>query len=309
MDQSSRASTGINTPIKVLMLFIQPRAGTNRLFPMIIDGKKIAQEIIAELVEVRASLPTVVRLGVLMSEGDKVTVSFVKIKERVADRLQVVVVREMVGEDTTDEQALRAMERLVKSCEGVIVQRPLPQQLDTEEILKNIPPSKDADALGQSPNVLAPVAQAVKEILIREAKPHGFEVSGKKAVVVGEGRLVGKPVAEMLRADGAHVQVVTLEQGSLSILKDADVVVSGAGSPNLIKPEMLKEGVVLIDAGTSENVGKATASSGVPPKAVIVGDCDPRCAEVASVFTPVPGGVGPVAVAMLFKNLFNLVEK
>ena len=77
-------------------------------------------------------------------------------------------------------------------------------------------------------------------------------------------------------------------------LKDADIVVSGAGSPHLIKPEMLKEGVVLIDAGTSESAGK------------VVGDCDPACAELASVFTPVPGGVGPIAVAMLFKNFFAL---
>lgn len=264
---------------------------------MIIDGRKIAEEIIAELAEMRASLPTVVRLGVLMSAGDGATASFVKIKESVADKLQVVVVREMIDETTTTEQALRALERLNKSCEGVVVQLPLPNQLDTEEILKNIPPSKDADALGQSPNVLAPVAEAVREIMLREAKPRAGDLGGTKAVVVGDGRLVGKPVAEMLRANGVHVQVVTLKSGSLKELKDADIVVCGTGSPNLIKPEMLKEGVVLIDAGTSEQAGR------------VAGDCDPLCSSVASVFTPVPGGVGPVAVAMLFKNLFILVKK
>lgn len=81
------------------------------------------------------------------------------------------------------------------------------------------------------------------------------------------------------------------------MLKEADIVVSGAGSPHFIKPHMLKSGVVLIDAGTSEQAGK------------LAGDCDPACAEVVSVFTPVPGGVGPVAVAMLFKNLATLTKK
>ena len=99
----------------------------------------------------------------------------------------------------------------------------------------------------------------------------------------------------LLRALGAEVSVVTKESGDLSLLTDADIVISGAGVPGLIRPEHLKEGVVLIDAGTSESGG------------AIVGDADPACAEVASVFTPVPGGVGPVAVACLFRNVAALL--
>jgi 5,10-methylene-tetrahydrofolate dehydrogenase/methenyl tetrahydrofolate cyclohydrolase len=171
----------------------------------------------------------------------------------------------------------------------VLVQLPHPQ---ADALLAQIPPDKDVDALGLAPKVLAPVAGAVKEILARS----DIEVRGKKAIVVGEGRLVGKPISRMLRDMGAEVSVVTLEQGSLAELKDADIVVSGAGSPHLIQPEMLKPGVILIDAGTSESGGR------------MVGDCDPACADAASVFTPVPGGVGPVAVAMLFKNLSTLTN-
>lgn len=89
---------------------------------------------------------------------------------------------------------------------------------------------------------------------------------------------------------------MTHTHGSLAALKDADIVILGAGEPGLVKPEMLKEGVVLIDAGTSEAGGK------------LAGDADPACAAVASVFTPVPGGVGPIAVAMIFKNLAQLAE-
>jgi methylenetetrahydrofolate dehydrogenase (NADP+)/methenyltetrahydrofolate cyclohydrolase len=139
---------------------------------------------------------------------------------------------------------------------------------------------------------LPPVAGAIVEIFVR----NGVSASGKKAVVVGAGKLVGTPAAQLLRDLGAHVTVVTHTRGSLEELKDADIVVLGAGEPGLVKPEMLKQGVVLIDAGTSESSGK------------LAGDADPACAHVASVFTPVPGGVGPIAVAMIFKNLLTLAR-
>lgn len=212
-------------------------------------------------------------LGMVVNAGDPATESFVKIKERLAERLGVKVVR---GE----------LEDLL-ACDGVLVQLPHP---DAGVLMQQIPPEQDVDALGLHPEVVAPVALAVKEVLDRHAP------AGKKATVIGEGKLVGKPVVAMLRQQGYSVSVVSLETGSLSELKDADVVVSGAGSPYLIKPEMLKPGVVLIDAGTSESQGK------------VVGDCDPACADVASVMTPVPGGIGPIAVAMLFKNLDMLTR-
>ncbi|HEV8666956.1 MAG TPA: bifunctional methylenetetrahydrofolate dehydrogenase/methenyltetrahydrofolate cyclohydrolase, partial [Candidatus Paceibacterota bacterium] len=138
--------------------------------------------------------------------------------------------------------------------------------------------------------VRSPVAEAVSEVLVRS----NVSVQNKTAVVVGAGKLVGAPVAELLRELGANVSVITQNEGSLLDLKTADIVVLGAGEPGLVSPEMLKEGVVLIDAGTSEASGR------------LAGDASPACAEVASVFTPVPGGIGPISVAMIFKNLFTL---
>ena len=104
------------------------------------------------------------------------------------------------------------------------------------------------------------------------------------------------PAALILRRRGGNVTTVTLEEGSLEELRDADIIVSGAGSPGLIKPGMIKEGAVLIDAGTSESGGK------------VVGDASPECANKCALFTPVPGGIGPIAVAMIFKNLSALVK-
>lgn len=264
---------------------------------MIVDGKKIANEIIVQLESERKDLPPVLRLGVLLGAQDAASQSFVKIKERVADKLQVVVVRELVDESSTTKQALRSLERLVGHCAGVILQLPLPPQIDVEALLAALPAEKDVDAIttGEGPpagGVRAPVAEAVSEVLVRA----GIVARGKKATVVGAGKLVGAPVAEFLRDLGADVMVVTHNEGSLVDLKNADIVVLGAGEPGLVKPEMLKEGVVLIDAGTSEAAGR------------LAGDADPRCAEVASIFTPVPGGIGPIAVAMIFKNLFVLAK-
>jgi methylenetetrahydrofolate dehydrogenase (NADP+)/methenyltetrahydrofolate cyclohydrolase len=167
---------------------------------------------------------------------------------------------------------------------------------DAERLIAMVPPQKDVDALSQNPRVLSPVAEAIQEVLVRTK----VVVPGKKAVVVGAGKLVGKPAAELLRRLGADVSVITAEEGSLEELKVADIVVLGAGNPGMVKPWMLKTGVVLIDAGTSD--------TGVPNSRRIAGDADPACAEVASVFTPVPGGIGPIAVAMIFKNLMTLVQ-
>jgi 5,10-methylene-tetrahydrofolate dehydrogenase/methenyl tetrahydrofolate cyclohydrolase len=212
-----------------------------------------------------------------MGSSDPATESFIRIKARVAARLGVEVVH---GEFSA----------LVQSCDGVIVQLPI---ANSDELVAQLPGGKDVDALGPNPQVRAPVAGAVAEVLAQS----GADVSGKKAVVVGQGRLVGVPAAALLQELGAQVSVVTTDTGSLAGLKEADIVVLGAGNPGFIKPEMLKPGVVLIDAGTSEAGGK------------LMGDADPRCAEVASVFTPVPGGIGPIAVAMIFKNLLTLLSR
>ncbi|MEK7109399.1 MAG: bifunctional 5,10-methylenetetrahydrofolate dehydrogenase/5,10-methenyltetrahydrofolate cyclohydrolase [Patescibacteria group bacterium] len=244
---------------------------------MIIDGRQIAEEILSALEKERGAFGALT-LGVLMVSGDAATESFIKIKSRAAARLDVEVRRFGPGEM---QQAL--------TCDGIIVQMPIP---NAEALIAALPPEKDVDALNKNSLVRPPVAEAIAEILKRT----GVKPRGKRAVVVGAGRLVGAPAAKLLHELGADVEVVTNRDGSLTSLKTADIVVLGAGEPGLVKPEMLKKGVVLVDAGTSEAGGK------------LAGDADPSCADVCSVFTPVPGGIGPIAVAMIFKNLFVLAK-
>ncbi len=261
---------------------------------MIIDGKAIADEIYAELVGHGGRALT---LGIVVASHDPVIESFVRIKSRAAARLGVTLRRlDLLAKPSTAD-AVAAIEKLAPEVDGIIVQLPLPEALDTEAILAAIPPYLDVDGINpavveEARAVRAPVAGAIAEIL----KRNNADLNNKKAVVVGAGRLVGVPAAYLLARLGARICVVTLESGSLSELADADIVVLGAGNPGFVKPEMLKEGVILIDAGTSESSGK------------VVGDADPACASKCSIFTPVPGGVGPIAVAMIFKNLFELAR-
>ena len=134
------------------------------------------------------------------------------------------------------------------------------------------------------------IAQAVHEIL----ESCNVSLNGKKIVVAGQGRLVGEPVHLMfnrMKVPHRVIDIKTSKKEKLALLKDADIIISGMGVPHSIKPDMIKKGVVIIDAGTSEQSGK------------LVGDVDPACGDVASFMTPVPGGVGPLTIVSLLRNL------
>ncbi|MBI5644787.1 bifunctional 5,10-methylenetetrahydrofolate dehydrogenase/5,10-methenyltetrahydrofolate cyclohydrolase [Candidatus Kaiserbacteria bacterium] len=265
---------------------------------MIIDGKAIAAEIYADLGAQYAALGKKVRLGIIVVGANPVIEQFVRIKSRAAAELGIDIVRTDVVEDRGTAGAIDAIRALAPSIDALIVQLPLPKSFDTNAVLEAIPREKDVDALNPATPedrrlVDAPVALAVLEILKRS----NVRIAGQKVVVVGAGRLVGTPAAVLLRKMGADVSFFSLDEGSIDDLRDADIVICGAGKPGFIKPMHVKTGSVLIDAGASEDEG------------VVRGDLDPVCAEKASLFTPVPGGVGPIAVAMIFKNLLHLLRK
>jgi methylenetetrahydrofolate dehydrogenase (NADP+)/methenyltetrahydrofolate cyclohydrolase len=137
---------------------------------------------------------------------------------------------------------------------------------------------------------IPPVPAALAYIL----KESGVDVRGKHIVSLGRGRLVGRPAAILFQHLGATVELLGRDADIAAHTRDADIIILGAGVPGVLKPDMVKEGVAIVDAGTSELGGK------------VVGDADPAVAEKASIFTPVPGGVGPVAIAEIYKNLFAL---
>lgn len=269
---------------------------------MIIDGRALAKNILARTRARAEKLSHQPRVLAIVASETPATLSYLKIKEmRAADAGCVLeVARFPLGVSAAELCSAVS----TSDVSAMIVQLPLPIDINAQEVCGSISLSKDADVLSSAARekfanndadaLLPPVVGAVREIFA-----HGnVDVKGKKAVVIGDGWLVGNPCAVWLRQQGAEVLMVTLESGDLSAaLRAADIIVSGAGSPYLIKPDMIKEGVVLIDAGTSELGG------------TLMGDADPACSEKCALFTPVPGGVGPLAVACLFENVVTLAER
>jgi 5,10-methylene-tetrahydrofolate dehydrogenase/methenyl tetrahydrofolate cyclohydrolase len=256
---------------------------------MVINGRAIAQEILHDVRTVLAGAPCTMRAIAVAPTA--ATRSYLRIKHKAALEagitLHIVELPESVSQD-------ELIEEVRQPADGVIVQLPLPLHLSVDAVVNAIPAHKDADVLSDEAKerklVSAPVAGAVEEILTRA----GISVKGKQVVVIGKGRLVGIPVSQRLRDLGAVVSTYDEHDFTGTVLKEAEIVVSGAGVPHLVKPDMLTRGVALIDAGTSEQSG------------VLVGDIDPACVALASAFTPVPGGVGPVTVARLMHNTAEL---
>ena len=256
---------------------------------MIADGKHIAQLLEEKLLGEFANAP-LKKVCFVLFGNDPASIQFIKIKTNIAERLGIKVDLVTGPQNMITDQALGLMDEVNKGgYDGIVVQLPLPKQLDTETILNEIPKEKDTDVLGKSEKV-APVARAVFEIL----DFYNISLENKKVLVVGNGRLVGKPVGSELSRRGISYQMVdkdTDDDVRNEKIQSADIIISGAGVPHMIKPDMIKDGVVLIDAGTSEQSG------------VLVGDIDPACDTKAALITPVPGGVGPVTVVSLFANL------
>ncbi|MHB8710650.1 MAG: hypothetical protein ACYC6X_03840 [Minisyncoccota bacterium] len=256
---------------------------------MIVDGRALARGVLTHAKAHAEKLPRWPKIVAYVAQDPTPAMrSYLNLKKKTAQAAGCIF-EETVSQD------------FFKNADAAIVQ--LPTTPEAMKMLDLIPIEKDADVLskaarekfgrGDADALFPPVVAAIAEIFAA----HGVEPRGKQAVVIGGGFLVGKPTAVWLRQKLATVSVVTSSMNLTQHLEDADIIVSGAGAAHIIKPEMLKQGVVLIDAGTSESNG------------VIVGDADPTCAAKCSLLTPVPGGVGPLAVACLFANAVTLTER
>lgn len=235
-------------------------------------------------------------MGIVMVGENPVTQSYVERKRHFAQQAGITFVEKYLPHDITQERLEQEIADFAEQVNGLVVQLPLPQHVDRDTILMLIPVDKDVDVLrpdGTTEGIMGPVAGAVSDIL----RHNNVDVSGRDCVVIGRGNLVGKPVAAMLERRGGVVTILdkkTSKEEYTEAIADADLIVSGVGSPNMITPDMIKDGVVLIDAGTSSDNGK------------LEGDIHPDCADHAVLFSPTPGGVGPMTVAKLFENLITL---
>lgn len=263
---------------------------------MIVDGRAIAQDILDTVRGTLDGTPLLMRAIVMEPTG--ATQSYLRAKARAAEAAGIAFEAVTLPDNARTEEVIEAAR--APGADAVIVQLPLPPHINTEAVLAAIPLQVDADALSPAARAagvpVPPVAAAVEEILARS----GVAVAGARAAVIGKGRLVGEPVATRLAALGASVESFDDRTFDPSALAAADIIVSGAGVAHLVTSDMIKDGAALIDAGTSE--APAADAAG----ARILGDIDPAAAAKASVYTPVPGGVGPVTVACLMRNAAQL---
>ena len=267
---------------------------------MIIDGRKLAAERILQMHSFVQGLEVKPRLVALTAMPTVPTQQFLKIKKRVARQIGIDMSVVEVDVSQGDRGGSEALRTALDTAHGVVIQLPFPSSIDVEELLKELPVAFDPDVMGVaaqhtlregSGDIRPPVTSVIRLL----CKEYGVNVKGRRVAVVGQGRLVGAPVSLWLEEEGAQVVRLTREsQDLVEEIRSAHILVLGAGVPGLVRRDMVQDGVVIFDAGTSEEGGK------------VVGDADPLCAERASLFTPVPGGIGPLAVCELFANLLRL---
>lgn len=257
---------------------------------MVVDGKELAADI---LDDIRVQVLELGRIPVLVAitcAPNFETQKYLETKKQRAASVGVSLNVVELPADASTEEAVACVERVSKEADGVVVQLPLPSQINQDRVLAAVSADKDPDGFSygsQEGAILPPVVGAIDEISQR----HGVIWSGKRVVVLGEGRLVGRPAAAYARACGADVTVLNKDTYNEAELLQADIIISGVGQPHLITPDLVKEHVIIFDAGTSEDGG------------VLVGDVSPEVAEKASLITPVPGGIGPITIAYLLRNL------
>jgi methylenetetrahydrofolate dehydrogenase (NADP+)/methenyltetrahydrofolate cyclohydrolase len=263
---------------------------------MIIDGKAIAHEILESVrVEIQ-KLGRTPKMTVFTCAPNFETQKFLALKQKRADEVGILMEVISLNPNIPTIEILRTIEEALLDTDGVIVQLPFPPAIDIVTVLGAIPPLYDVDALryaGETTAILPPVVGAIDMI----SQEHKLDWKNKKVVVVGQGRLVGAPAALYAENKGAIVTIVGLETShNEDKIKEADILVLGAGVPGLVTADMIKPDVVVFDAGTSEEGG------------MLVGDAAPDVAEKALLITPVPGGIGPITIAVLLRNLLELTK-
>lgn len=277
--------------------------------PQIIDGKRISTEIKDELKEQVACLKAKgieVTLAVIQVGQDPASSVYVRNKKRACEYIGISSKSYELPEEITQEELLELINdlNLDSSVNGILVQLPLPKHICEEDILRAISPSKDVDCfhplnvgklfIGE-PGFLPCTPAGVIELLKRS----DIEIAGKECVVIGRSNIVGKPMSMLMLRENATVTIAHSKTKNLKeVCKKADILIVAIGKPRMIDDSYVKEGAVVIDVGIHRNTDNK-----------LCGDVDyEKVAEKCSAITPVPGGVGPMTIAMLMKNCLETIK-
>lgn len=269
----------------------------------LIDGKKISAEIKAEAAEEAAALKekgVQPCLAVVLVGDDSASQVYVNNKKKACEAVGIKSVSHVLPRDTTEKELLDLIGELNtdKDIHGILVQMPVPKQIDDRKVILAISPEKDVDCF--HPLNVGYLHTGAKGFLpctpagiIELIKRSGHSIAGKNCVVIGRSNIVGKPVAMLLMQENGTVTICHSKTKNLAeICRGADILVSAVGKVDTVTADMVKEGAIVIDVGMNRNAeGK------------LCGDVDyENVKEIAGAITPVPGGVGPMTIAMLMKN-------
>lgn len=275
----------------------------------IIDGKKISQEIKDELKEKVAALKaagTQICLAVIQVGSDPASSVYVGNKKKACAYIGIESQAYELPEETTQEELLDLVRRLNADdkVNGILVQLPLPKQIDEKTVIQTIAPEKDVDGFHEK-NVGALCVGSKGYVsctplgIIQLLKRSGIEIAGKRCVVIGRSNIVGKPMALLLLRENGTVTICHSRTTDIKeITRQADILVVAIGKPKYVDETYVKEGAVVIDVGIHRDENNK-----------LCGDVDfERVAPHTSAITPVPGGVGPMTIAMLMHNCVSAVE-
>lgn len=280
----------------------------------VIDGKQVAASVIDAVKTASQALTeqTGVKTGlaVVIVGNDPASHAYVSSKSKMAKECGFTSVQHTLPEETTQEELATLVQTLNRdeSLHGILVQLPLPKHLNSEPIIQSILPEKDVDGLhvvnagklatGDLDGGLVSCTPAGAMVFVK--RTHGEDLSGLNAVVIGRSNLFGKPMAQLLLAANATVTIAHSRTKDLpGVCRNADILVAAVGRPEMVKADWVKPGATVIDVG----INRIAAPEKGEGKSRLVGDVAfEECAKVAAVITPVPGGVGPMTIAMLMAN-------
>ena len=285
---------------------------------VIIDGKQVAADVRAEVAAKVAELKTKgisPCLAVILVGENPASVSYVTGKQKALAEVGMVDRSVHLPESTSEEELLKLIDQLNAddSVHGILVQLPLPKHINEEKVIMAISPEKDVDGfhpvsvgnlmIGR-PGFLPCTPHGIIVLL----KKAGIETSGKHAVVIGRSNIVGKPVSILLARKDVNCTVTMCHTGTKNmaeITRQADIIVVASGHPHTLTGDMVKDGAVVIDVGVNR-IPDSSKKSGFR----LIGDCDfDDLKEKTSFITPVPGGVGPMTIAMLMQNTLESAER
>lgn len=279
--------------------------------PILLDGtatsKTIRQEVKARVAALKNERGIQVGLAAVLAGDDPASVTYVGMKRRMCERVGIRSIERVFDSSATQEEVLATIRELNADpgVHGILVQHPMPKNLDEDEILATVDPHKDVDGIGRAslgdlvlghPSFISCTPAGMVNLLDR----YNLPIAGKHAVVIGRSVILGKPLALLLLNRNATVTICHSKTENLQEeVRRADIVCACVGRAEMIKGDWLKPGAVVLDAGYNRVEGRSTD----------VGDCDfESCSKVASAITPVPGGVGPMTIATLLENTVKAAE-